>query len=442
MDRQFGKSIKNTEIASLNFYAVGVRRTKNFIANSVLLTGILYWKVDQSKTKNLFRIVFILSSVFLLLSINHMRYRYHSLAPGKPFSFGDFLAFWSYQEIARTHSAAGLYDIAATYQRQLDLGMDPDPKMPFPYPPSFLLLIWPLGLLPYVMGYILWLPGTLSLFVFSIFKMCCRLSFALGCAVVAPACVYSIYYAQGGFLTGALLTTGILLAKTRPIVSGILIGILTFKPQLGLLIPVALAAAGLWRTFTVACATVTALVIITAIAFGPEAWVAWIAGLPEYSEWFQAPSTGMVFRISVTDILRLSGFGSNTVISAQALVSTAVASLTWVSFRRGFTRLSCAALLTGAILASPHALIYDAPMVVASMIIFVQARIETTAIFNINEILILLASFVSPILLILVNTAAVPAAIFFSFALLYLLILRSDLVVKYKEVADVTAPVL
>ena len=433
--------MKITEIASLTFSAVGVRRIKDYIANSVLLTSVIEWKVDQSKTKNLFRIIFILSSVLLILLINHMRYRYHSLAPGKPFSFGDFLAFWSYQEIARTHSAAGLYDIAATYQRQLDLGMDPDPKMPFPYPPSFLLLIWPLGLLPYSIGYILWLPGTLSLFVCSIFKTCSRLPFALGCAVVAPACAYTIYYAQGGFLTGALLTAGILLAQTRPIVSGLLIGILSVKPQLGLLVPVALAAAGLWRTFTVACATVAGLVIIAAMAFGPEAWVAWISGLPEYSEWFRTPSSGMVFRISVTDILRMSGFGSNAVIAAQAFVSTAVALLTWVSFRRGCTRLSCAALLTGAILASPHALIYDAPMVVASMIIFVQARIETTSTFNIFEILILLAAFVSPILLIFVNTAAVPATIFFAFMALYILIIRSDLVLKYKGFADGPAPV-
>jgi hypothetical protein len=221
-------------------------------------------------------------------------------------------------------------------------------------------------------------------------------------------------------------------------VSGILLGLLSFKPQLGLLAPLALAAAGLWRTFAVACATVAGLVIITAIAFGPEAWAAWISGLPEYSEWFQTPSPGMLYRISVTDNLRLLGFSSNTALAAQALASTAVAFLTWISFRRGFTRLSCAALLTGAILASPHTLIYDAPMVVASMILFVQARIEKSARFNILEIIILLAAFVSPSLLLFENTRF-PEVIVVAFILLYILIIRSDLVLKYGCVSDVPA---
>ena len=278
MDRQLEKRTKIIEVASLTFFAVGVRRIKDFIANSALLTNIVEWKAEQSKTKYLCWLIFIIFEILLILLIAKMLYNFRSLPPGKPFAFGDFLAFWSYQEIARTHPVAELYDIVATYQRQLAFGMDPDPKMPFPYPPSFLLLIWPLGLLPYSLGYILWLPGTLSLFVCTIFKTCSRLPFALGCAVVAPACAYTIYYAQSGFLTGALLTAGILLAPTRPIVSGILLGLLSFKPQLGLLAPLALAAAGLWRTFAVACATVTGLVIIAAIAFGPEAWAAWIWG--------------------------------------------------------------------------------------------------------------------------------------------------------------------
>ena len=369
-----------------------------------------------------------------------MIYNFRTLAPGRPFAFGDFLAFWSYQELARTHPISELYDIVTTYQRQLAFGMDPEPKMPFPYPPSFLLLLWPLGIFPYSLSYILWLPGTLALFVGTIFKTCSRLPFALGCAVVAPVCAYSIYYAQSGFLTGALLTAGILLAPTRPVVSGILLGLLSFKPQLGLLAPVALAAAGLWRTFAFACATVAGLVIIAAIAFGPEAWAAWISGMPEYSEWFQTPSPGMVYRISVTDNLRLLGFSSNTAIAVQALVSTAVAFLTWVSFRRGFTRLSCAALLTGAILASPHTLIYDAPMVVVSMILFIQARIETSSKFNIIEIIILLAAFVSPSLLLFANTRF-PEVIVVSFILLYILIIRSDLLSKYECVSALPAPV-
>jgi hypothetical protein len=431
MDRQLIKKSKHTGIASLSRSEVGVRRLKDFVANSALLSSLVEWKTYQIKTKFLCWLIFITSCLLLTLIIYNTLNAINSLAPGRLHPFKDFLPLWSYQEIARTHPVAELYNMATTYQRQIALGMKPDPENPFPYPPSFLLFIWPLGLISYNLSYLFWVWGTLSVFIFSIFKTCSRLPFALGCAVVAPSCISNIWFGQSGFLTGALLIAGIRLSATQPIASGILLGLLSFKPQLGLLAPVALAAAGLWRTFAVACATVTGLVIIAAIAFGPDAWVAWISGLPEYAEWFQRPSPGMVFKISVTDNLRMFGVGSATIIAAQALATTAVAFLTWVSFRRGSTRLAHAALLTGAILASPHTLFYDTPMVVASMILFIQVRIETSCRFNLFEILILVSAFVSPGLLMFTNTPF-PEVTLVSFILLFIVIIKNDLYLKYK----------
>ena len=438
MDRQSIKKLEHAGISSLTRSEVGARRIKEFAANSALFTSLFEWKTYQIKTKVLCWLIFVTSCLLLTLVIYNTLNGINSLPLGGLYPFKDFLPLWSYQEIARTHPVAELYNMATTYQRQLAFGMKPDPQNPFPYPPSFLFFIWPLGLLPYNLSYLFWIFGTLSTFLFSIFKTCSRLPFALGCAIVAPVCVINIWFAQSGFLTGALLIAGIGLATKRPILSGVLLGLLSFKPQLGLLAPLALAAAGLWNTFAVACATVAGLGIVAAIAFGPDAWVAWVSGLPEYAEWFQKPSASMAFKISVTDNLRMFGLGSTTAFSVQALVSAAVAYLTWVSFRRGCTRLARSALLTGAILASPHTVVYDAPMVVASLILFIQERMETSAKFNLFEILIMLAAFVSPALLMFTSTPF-PAATLISFMLLFIMIITSDLSLKYRRFFDASS---
>src|SRR6185437_7428179 len=56
-------------------------------------------------------------------------------------------------------------------------------------------------------------------------------------------------------------------SRRRPVLSGILFGLLAYKPQFGLLIPVALLMAGQWRAISAAALTVIALMAVTTLAF-------------------------------------------------------------------------------------------------------------------------------------------------------------------------------
>jgi alpha-1,2-mannosyltransferase len=62
--------------------------------------------------------------------------------------------------------------------------------------------------------------------------------------IISPAAVGNIFMGQTGFISAALLTAGLQLASTRPIAAGALLGLLSYKPRLGALVPIALAAAG------------------------------------------------------------------------------------------------------------------------------------------------------------------------------------------------------
>ena len=102
--------------------------------------------------------------------------------------------------------------------------------------------------------------------------------------IVAPASTASIAAGQSGFLAAALITAGVRLAGSRPVLGGILLGILSYTPQLGFLVPIALAAAGFWPAFLAASVTAIGLAVVATFAFGWAIWPAWISTLPVYAE--------------------------------------------------------------------------------------------------------------------------------------------------------------
>src|SRR6201999_4060273 len=82
------------------------------------------------------------------------------------------------------------------------------------------------------------------------------------------------YIGQNGALTAALVGLGLILLRTRPIIAGVCIGLLSVKPHLGLLIPVALLAGAYYRAFAAGAVTAIVLALISIAAFVFEPWFA------------------------------------------------------------------------------------------------------------------------------------------------------------------------
>lgn len=303
---------------------------------------------------------------------------------------GDFFALWSYGRILMAHPAAALYDHAGLRAMQVAMGMDPAIQNPFPYPPVFMVLVWPLGLLPFGASYFAWIGLTLAAFVAAVaaprFQ---RLTVAL--AVLAPVATVNVVAGQSGFLSGALLLGGMRLASSRPWLAGMLIGLLSYKPQLGLLIPVALVAAGAWRTVAAAALTVLALAAVTCALFGPSIWLVWLAALPGYAEMFAAKDALHRLEPTVLANLLLLGVPGGIAQAGQVLAACAMAVVTWLAFRRGVTPAAIAVLAAATFLATPHALVYDLPVVTAAALVFAEARIRSGLPFGLAGQLVLLA---------------------------------------------------
>ena len=289
-----------------------------------------------------------------------------------PESISDFFVFYSAARFVwEGGAAAALYDLAAFKQFQVGLGAESGGLHPFNYPPSYVFAILPFGLLPYTPALLAWLAATLLLFVLA--ARCAGLRAAEVVAlIVAPAAIVNISAGQNGFLTSALLVAGLFLLERRPLVAGSLFGLLTFKPQLGLLIPVALLARREWRVILAAALSAGFLFGASLAVFGPSSWTAYAGFTEAFRRLFEAQAENSFVSHSATVLMgaRIAGLPVSAAYLLQALVSAVVAGTLYRLHRTTRDRtLQHAALLTGTILASPFGFIYDLPFLSLAIVL-------------------------------------------------------------------------
>src|SRR5208282_2878605 len=99
-------------------------------------------------------------------------------------------------------------------------------------------------------------------------------------AALAPAAVLkNVQLGHNGFLTAALFGLSLALMERRPWISGMFVGLLTYKPQFGVLFPLAVLASRNWRALCSATATSLTLGVAAAVVFGYQGWPSFITAL-------------------------------------------------------------------------------------------------------------------------------------------------------------------
>ncbi len=202
--------------------------------------------------------------------------------------FNDFYALWSVAKLSLTGQISRLYDFGflTTYRTGLGIGFEPNmayAHLPYSYPPLSLLFLFPLGLLSYKAAYLVWVAITFALYAIALLDRPAGKHWSLAASVLLllPANVYSVLFGQNGFVSAALLVAGLRLAGQRPLLSGLCLGLLAYKPQLAFLVPVALAAAGYWRAFAATALAATLLAALSGAIFGWPLWQDWIVSAPQ-----------------------------------------------------------------------------------------------------------------------------------------------------------------
>lgn len=272
----------------------------------------------------------------------------------------DFLTTWMGARSVMGYGPAAWFD-PAVYNTALRVMFGPDfPDHFWSYPPHLLLFTWPLGLLPYLLAYVLWCAVGIACYLFASARVVRREHLLFLAA--APGVAVCVFFGQNGFFTAALLIGGLVSLRSHPIFAGVLFGILTVQPQLGILLPVMLLVTGRWLTIATAAVTAATLMATTAFLFGGNVWTDFVEKvLPHQGQLMQ--NAGELLYVMVSSVFfggRLVGFPLDIAWYAQGAVSLlAVAAVVWTYYRPRDELLSIALLITATFLASPYVLNYD-----------------------------------------------------------------------------------
>jgi arabinofuranan 3-O-arabinosyltransferase len=214
----------------------------------------------------------------------------------------------------------------------------------------------------------LWIVVTLSAYLAAIRVIIGeRLGILLGCAF--PGVMWNIAVGQNGFLTAALIGFMLVNMTTRPIVAGVLLGLLTYKPQFGILFPLVLACDGRWRVIAAAAVTGVAMAAASIVAFGFASWNAFFEWLPVTSATILGDGRSGLNKLqSLFGAVRWLGGGMTAAWIAQGLLIAGVTvALVLLLRSRVREEIKAAALALGTLLATPYSYIYDFPVLMISL---------------------------------------------------------------------------
>lgn len=270
----------------------------------------------------------------------------------------DHVAFWEASKFALEGRAVDAYD-PATFMaaaRKIDAGKK---NFGWFYPPTFLLAILPLGLLSYFQSFLAFMVTTLA-FYFSSIRKIIRGSDAMLFLLAFPGLWLNLRMAQNGFLTAGLAGFALITLESHPIVSGILIGLLSMKPHLALLFPLALIANRSWKAFISAAISATVFMLVSVLVLGIDMFPAWIGSLNQTRTMYLENPQIPIGMVSTFSMFRILGAPLGASYLGQLISAAYAAAAVWKVWRSSAPdTIKFSVLVTATLLVSPYLYFYD-----------------------------------------------------------------------------------
>jgi hypothetical protein len=250
-----------------------------------------------------------------------------------------------------------LWDAAqGTAAQAYRFDVSPGHSLPFVYPPPMLLFLAGLKSVPRTEAYLVWVALSAGVFVAAAGVLARRLAPLI---ILCPPVVFAAITGQTSLLLGAAILCGLWQVR-RPWLAGALLGAaVCIKPQLLFLLPAGLLAARAWRVLWFSGLTAVVLCLVSAAAFGLEAWRDWLAILPQHQAW-EAQK-----HLQTVSLAPHGGLLLRAALIAAGCAATAIA------FLREDLSVRLTAVVTASMLCAPHAMPYDlavaAPAALAAM---------------------------------------------------------------------------
>ncbi|PSW07825.1 hypothetical protein C9J01_25410 [Photobacterium rosenbergii] len=277
----------------------------------------------------------------------------------------DFLHSWTAARLGLDGNFTEIYNTDKFINYAPQVVKESGVVFNFAYPPQNLLILLPFGVLSYNSALIIWSILGLTVFLSSFYigSEDEKTNLWLIVLILAPTTILNFIFGQNGLLVAALLIGGVRALDKQPVLAGFLFGILTIKPHLGLLIPIALIASNNWKAFLSAVITTIAFISLTVIVMGVEVWSAWWGeGALAYARSFIENGKGMGIMMQVSPFIMVrETFGNLTlawiVQAISMLISTVIIIFT---FRSNYdSAIKGGILVVATYLVSPYVHNYD-----------------------------------------------------------------------------------
>jgi len=273
----------------------------------------------------------------------------------------DFVNVWAAGRLVLDGTPALAYDWDIQKKVELAvLGQDFPGYFAWHYPPPFLFVASFLAQFPYAVAYAGWMAISVVPYLAVVRGIVGR-PFGLVFAIAFPMVFSNTLVGQNGFLTAALIGGTLYLMPVRPVLAGICLGMLSYKPQYGLLFPLVLIAAAQWRVFISAGVTTVALAFVSWLAFGTESWQAFVHWMPMFSQAFLSEGKATWWKLqSLYSMVRFLGGPEPFAWAVHWVFTASVATVLVLMWRsRVPYTLKAAALATGTLLITPYLFMYD-----------------------------------------------------------------------------------
>jgi len=275
-------------------------------------------------------------------------------------TFGtDFIAFWSAARLHVGGETLSAWDgpAMAAFQAAQFPGLGA-PTV-WAYPPMMLALVAPLGHLSYGAAFVVWTSLGLLGFLLALSPLLPgRRAWVL--ALAFPGVWIGIAHGQTQFVVGALLGGALVLLGRRPVLAGVLIGLLVVKPHLAVLLPVALLAGRHGRAFASAAVTSVAVTAASTAWLGVDVLRAWLEEMGAMNAQLSAGDLPVYKFVTPFAGLRLLGLPEPAAMALHGVVALgAVATVWWVWRRSTDMRLRGTAVVLGTFLVTPYSADYD-----------------------------------------------------------------------------------
>lgn len=285
----------------------------------------------------------------------------------------DFLSYWAASKLVLTAHVPSVYNLTA--HNDVELLVAPiGGLLPFAYPPPFLLLVTPVALVPYWLGFFLWLAATASIYALVVGRNA-RLPYAMG----HPSVLANFLIGQNGFLTTAIMAGGLRVLSANPFAGGAILGLLVIKPQLALVLPFAMIAGRQWKAIAGGVLSASCGLLIGYLAFGWAAYEGFFRMLPVFTDGMERSLWPWEELSSVFAALRFLRVPQASALAIQAVIAVISIGLVCRAWWLG-TEERAPILAAATMLVPPYLFTYDALLLVIPMLWLIERRRHLWAI--------------------------------------------------------------